>query len=92
MTRFAYFCGHEQFHPEVLVRHARLAEEAGFDMVMVSEHFHPWVDDHSAAGFAYSTLGAMAHATERIEISNSPRARRLLMKLPPDLGLEEDDE
>lgn len=67
MPQFAYFCGHEQFQPEELVRHAVLAEEAGFDMVMVSEHFHPWVDDESAAGFAYATIGAMAQATERIE-------------------------
>lgn len=67
MTRFAYFCGHEQWQPETLVRHAVLAEQAGFDMVVVSEHFHPWVDDESAAGFAFSTIGAMAQATERIE-------------------------
>jgi len=69
ITRFAYFCGHEQFHPETLVRHAALAEAAGFDMVVVSEHFHPWVDDHSAAGFAFSTIGAMAQATERIRLT-----------------------
>lgn len=66
MTRFAYFCGHEQWHPEELVQHAVLAERAGFDMVVVSEHFHPWVDDASASGFAFSTIGAMAAATERI--------------------------
>ncbi len=69
MTRFAYFCGHEQWQPEELVRHAVLAEEAGFDMVVVSEHFHPWVDDHGASGFAFSTLGAMASATSRIEFA-----------------------
>ncbi len=66
MTQFAYFCGHEQFQPEVLVEHAVLAEQAGFDMVVVSEHFHPWVDDDSASGFAFSTIGAMARATERV--------------------------
>ena len=69
MTRFAYFCGHEQWHPEELVNHARLAEQAGFDMVVVSEHFHPWVDDSSASGFAFSTLGAIAQATDRLEIA-----------------------
>lgn len=68
MTRFAYFCGHEQFQPEDLVRHAVLAEKAGFDAVMVSEHFHPWVDDVSASGYAFSTLGAIAYATERVEM------------------------
>lgn len=67
MTRFAYFCGHEQWQPEELVRHAVLAEQAGFDMLMVSEHFHPWVDDASASGFAYATIAAMAQATERVE-------------------------
>ena len=67
MTRFAYFCGHEQFQPEELVRHAVIAEEAGFDMVEVSEHFHPWVDDLGASGFACATIAAMAQATERVE-------------------------
>lgn len=69
MVQFAYFCGHEQWHPEQLVRHAQLAEEAGFDMVVVSEHFHPWVDDASASGFAFSTIGAMAQATSRISFT-----------------------
>ncbi len=66
MTKFAYFCGHEQWHPEQLVEHARLAEQAGFDMLVVSEHFHPWVDDTSASGFAWSTIGAMAAATNDV--------------------------
>ncbi len=69
MTKFAYFCGHEQWHPEELVRHATLAEEAGFDMVVVSEHFHPWVDDRSAAGFAFATIGAMAEATSNLDFA-----------------------
>lgn len=68
MPRFAYFCGHEQWHPEELVEQAVHAEEAGFDAVVVSEHFHPWVDDVSAAGFAFSTIGAMAQATERVQL------------------------
>ncbi len=69
MTKFAYFCGHEQWQPEQLVRHAVLAEQAGFDMAVVSEHFHPWVDDQSAAGFAFSTIGAMAEATDGLEFA-----------------------
>ena len=69
MTKFAYFAGHEQWHPEQLVAHAKLAEQAGFDMVVVSEHFHPWVDDHGAAGFAFSTIGAMAAATTGLEFA-----------------------
>ena len=66
MTRFAYFCGHEQWQPEELVEHAVLAEKSGFDLVVVSEHFHPWVDDSGASGFAFSTIGAMAAVTETL--------------------------
>jgi G6PDH family F420-dependent oxidoreductase len=69
LTKFGYFCGHEQWQPEELVGHAVLAERAGFDFVVVSEHFHPWVDDTGASGFAYTTLGAMAQATERVEFA-----------------------
>ncbi len=68
MAKIYYFCGHEQFQPEELVKHAVLAEKAGFDGVLVSEHFNPWVDDQSSSGFAFSTLGAIAVSTERIEL------------------------
>lgn len=68
MAKFYWFLGHEQFQPEVLVKHAQLAEKAGFDGVMVSEHFHPWVADIGAGGFAFATLGAIAAATSRIEL------------------------
>jgi G6PDH family F420-dependent oxidoreductase len=68
VTRFYYFCGHEQWHPEILVQHAVAAERAGFDGLMVSEHFHPWVDDHSASGFAFSTIGSIAEATDEVRI------------------------
>jgi G6PDH family F420-dependent oxidoreductase len=69
VTAFYYFCGHEQWQPETLVSHAVLAERAGFDGLLVSEHFHPWVDDTSASGFAFSTIGAMAQATDRVQIA-----------------------
>jgi len=68
VTAFYYFCGHEQWQPETLVEHAVAAEQAGFDGVLVSDHFHPWVDDAGASGFALSTLGAIARATERVRL------------------------
>ena len=66
MPQFAYFCGHEQFQPEVLLEHAVLAESVGFDALTVSDHFHPWVDDASACGFAWTWLGALAARTRRV--------------------------
>ena len=63
-----WFLAQEQFQPEVLVEHARAAEAAGFDGVAVSEHFHPFVDDAGAGGFAWTILGAVANATERLAL------------------------
>ncbi len=68
MAEFFYFLGHEEFQPEVLVQHAQIAEAAGFDGVLISEHFMPWVDDKGAGGFAFSTLGAIAQATKKIKM------------------------
>ncbi len=69
--RFAWLCSHESYQPEVLVEQAVLAEEVGFDVVLGSDHFHPWVDDISAAGFVWSWLGAVAARTERVELATS---------------------
>jgi len=69
--RFAWLCSHESYQPEVLVEQAVLAEQVGFDVVLGSDHFHPWVDDRSAAGFVWSWLGAAAMRTERVEFATS---------------------
>lgn len=64
-------CSHESYQPEALVEQAVLAEQAGFDVVLGSDHFHPWVDDTSAAGFVWSWLGAVAARTERVQLGTS---------------------
>ena len=62
--KFAWLCSHESYQPEVLVDQAVRAEEAGFDMILGSDHFHPWVDDNCASGFVWSWLGAVAARTD----------------------------
>jgi coenzyme F420-dependent glucose-6-phosphate dehydrogenase len=69
--KFAWLCSHEEYQPEVLVDQAVAAEAAGFDMVLGSDHFHPWVDDTSAAGFVWSWLGAVAARTERVQLGTA---------------------
>jgi coenzyme F420-dependent glucose-6-phosphate dehydrogenase len=69
--KFAWLCSHESYQPEVLVEQAVAAEEAGFDVVLGSDHFHPWVDDTSAAGFVWSWLGAVAARTERVQLGTA---------------------
>jgi coenzyme F420-dependent glucose-6-phosphate dehydrogenase len=69
--KFAWLCSHEAYQPEELVEQAIAAEEAGFDVVLGSDHFHPWVDDTSAAGFVWSWLGAVAARTALVQLGTA---------------------
>jgi coenzyme F420-dependent glucose-6-phosphate dehydrogenase len=69
--KFAWLCSHESYQPEDLVRQAAAAEQAGFDVVLGSDHFHPWVDDTSAAGFVWSWLGAVAARTQHVQLGTA---------------------
>jgi len=72
--KFAWLCSHESYQPEELVQQAVAAEEAGFDAVLGSDHFHPWVDDTSAAGFVWSWLGAVAVQTNSVLLGTAVTA------------------
>src|SRR3984885_9848419 len=63
MTRYGYFLASEEHEPQVLVRQARLAEEAGFDALWISDHFHPWLDEQGESGFVWSMIGAISQVT-----------------------------
>jgi probable non-F420 flavinoid oxidoreductase len=63
MTRIGYHISHEQFKPSHLLQYARLAEKAGFQSALSSDHFHPWNASQGHSGFAWSWLGAAMQAT-----------------------------
>jgi alkanesulfonate monooxygenase SsuD/methylene tetrahydromethanopterin reductase-like flavin-dependent oxidoreductase (luciferase family) len=63
MTRYGYFLSCEEYPPKELVRQPRLAEEAGFDGLWISDHFHPWLDEQGESGFVWSVIGAISQAT-----------------------------
>lgn len=58
----------EQSGPRELVRDAIRAERAGFDFEVISDHYSPWLDSQGHAPNAWATLGAIAHATERVDL------------------------
>jgi G6PDH family F420-dependent oxidoreductase len=66
MTNFGYTMMCEQARPDQLVRDVQLAEDAGFDFSVISDHFQPWMTAQGHSGYAWSILGAAAQATERI--------------------------
>ena len=59
----------EAYSPKEMVRQAVRAEQAGFDFVEISDHFHPWFDHQNHSGFVWSMLAAAAAQTERIELA-----------------------
>lgn len=57
----------EQYAPNELLEYAVAAEEAGFDGIDISDHFHPWSPEGQAA-FTWTWLGAAAVKTKRMEL------------------------
>jgi G6PDH family F420-dependent oxidoreductase len=66
MTQFGYTMMTEQSPPDQLIRDIKLAEQAGFEFSVTSDHFQPWLEEQGHSGYAWSILGAAAQATERI--------------------------
>jgi G6PDH family F420-dependent oxidoreductase len=53
-----------------MVRHAQLAEQAGFSFALISDHFHPFFSRHGESPFVWSVIGAIAQATERLVLGS----------------------
>jgi coenzyme F420-dependent glucose-6-phosphate dehydrogenase len=59
MLQLGWKAGTEQYPPDELLKLALAAEEAGFDSIDASDHFHPWAEKGEAC-FVWSWLGAVA--------------------------------
>jgi coenzyme F420-dependent glucose-6-phosphate dehydrogenase len=71
MLEIGYKASAEQFPASELLGYARLAEEAGFGSVAVSDHFQPFRHTGGHAPAALPWLGALAATTTRIRIGTS---------------------
>jgi coenzyme F420-dependent glucose-6-phosphate dehydrogenase len=58
-----FHASHEQFKPSHLLTLAQLAEQAGFQCLFSSDHFHPWGTVQGQSGFSFAWLGAALQAT-----------------------------
>ena len=58
----------EQAGPKQLGRDVVLAEEAGFDFAVISDHYFPWLESQGHPPYAWSVLGAAAPATRKIPL------------------------
>ena len=69
MTTFGYTLFCEGYSPSDLIKQAIKAEEAGFDFLVISDHYHPWLTNHEHSAFAWSVLGALTQVTQKIELA-----------------------
>lgn len=63
MTKIGYFLTCEQFGPKELIDQAKRAEDAGFDALWISDHYHPWNDEQGQSPFVWGVIGALSEAT-----------------------------
>src|SRR5579883_1288393 len=67
MIQLGWKAGPEQYGPNELLDYAIVAEQAGFDCLEASDHFHPW-SEAGQASFIWTWLGAVAARTQRIHL------------------------
>ncbi len=67
MLKLGWKAGPEQYQPTELLDYVVAAENAGFESVDVSDHFHPW-SGRGHACFTWAWLGAAAVKTKNIEL------------------------
>jgi G6PDH family F420-dependent oxidoreductase len=58
--KIGYFLSCEEFTPAELVEQARLADEAGFESLWISDHYHPWNDEQGESPLVWSLIGAIS--------------------------------
>lgn len=63
MAEIGIFLASEEHGPAELVSQARAAEQAGFESVLISDHYHPWLDAQGESPFVWSVIGAIAAST-----------------------------
>lgn len=69
--RLGYKASAEQFGPRELLEFSVVAEEVGFDSVVVSDHFQPWRHTNGHAPYSFAWLAALGERTKRVLMGTS---------------------
>jgi F420-dependent hydroxymycolic acid dehydrogenase len=68
MAAIGFVLSSEQFPALRLINLGVVAERAGFDMVWMSDHFHPWMDNQGHSTQAWTVLAALGQRMPRIPL------------------------
>src|SRR5947208_12919552 len=68
MVKIGYALSSEELSPSDLIKNAKLAEDAGFEFALISDHFHPWTNDQPHSPFVWSVIGAISQTAPRLHL------------------------
>ena len=60
MPKIGYFLSSEEQTPQELIEQATLAEQAGFEALWISDHYHPWNDEQGQSPLVWSIIGGIS--------------------------------
>ncbi len=60
---FGFCLSSEEHGPRELLAFAQAAESAGFRSALISDHYHPWLEEQGQSPFVWSVIGAIAATT-----------------------------
>jgi G6PDH family F420-dependent oxidoreductase len=63
-----YALSSEEFPSEKLVSYAQAAESAGLKFALISDHFHPWINDQGNSPFVWSVIGAISQVASQLSL------------------------
>ncbi|HEY8584417.1 MAG TPA: LLM class F420-dependent oxidoreductase [Capillimicrobium sp.] len=75
--KIGFFLSCEEYTPAELLAQARRAEEAGFEGLWISDHYHPWTEEQGQSSFVWSMIGALSQVTERLPVTTGVTAPTL---------------
>ena len=69
--QLGYFLSCEEWRPQDLIQQAVKAQQAGFERLWISDHYHPWNDQQGHSPFVWSVIGAIAQATPGMTVTTA---------------------
>ena len=69
--RLGFFLSCEEHGPAELVAQARAAQDAGFEGLWISDHYHPWNHEQGQSPFVWSVIGALAGAGVTLPVTTA---------------------
>jgi G6PDH family F420-dependent oxidoreductase len=69
--KIGYFLSSEETAPKDLVLRAVKAQQAGFQDLWISDHFHPWNNAQGHSPFVWSAIGAISNAAPGMGVTTA---------------------